>query len=202
LTSSTTTATGVKNTYFSPEWVKEELCDKTCDWWSAGIILFEMLFGVSPFERNTEELTRKRIIHWKFNFEIPEKSTQDSSELLLFNDLISKLICDPSDRLGRQLIQTNLTPIERIFGEGDAKEIKEHPWFNGFGWDTILSSTPPFVPPNGENSNTDTEEAEISPVLIEFGDFNIDIATPPSQEDVFTPVPVSPCKPEMQEFKK
>jgi len=45
-------------------------------------------------------------------------------------DLISKLICDPVDR----------------YGKNGAAEIRNHPFFQGIQWDTIYSQTPPWVP--------------------------------------------------------
>ena len=43
--------------YFAPEIITREGHNKAADWWSYGILLYEMLYGVSPFySKNTEKM--------------------------------------------------------------------------------------------------------------------------------------------------
>ena len=35
--------------YIAPEMFKDQGYDKNVDWWSVGIMLYEMMFGFSPF---------------------------------------------------------------------------------------------------------------------------------------------------------
>lgn len=35
--------------YYAPELINEEGYDKTVDWWACGILIYEMLTGVTPF---------------------------------------------------------------------------------------------------------------------------------------------------------
>ena len=45
--------------YISPEMANRSGYDKTTDWWSVGIILYEMLIGVNPFNIKNEKCSRR-----------------------------------------------------------------------------------------------------------------------------------------------
>ena len=38
----------------APEIINGEDYDKSVDWWAIGIMLYEMLFGINPFDLNSE----------------------------------------------------------------------------------------------------------------------------------------------------
>jgi len=97
-----------------------------CDWWSVGVIMFEMLVGYPPFCSETPQETYRKIINWKHTLRFPE-DCQVSREA---RDLIEKLCCDQRDRLGRNGVD----------------EIKNHPFFKNFKWDKIRDMEPPIVP--------------------------------------------------------
>ena len=96
------------------------------DWWSLGVIFFEMLVGYVPFcSKETNEACYK-VLNWKKYLKIPDTARMSREA----EDLIFKLINSPKHRLGVNGVE----------------EIKSHPFFYGFNWDNILNIKPPFIP--------------------------------------------------------
>jgi serine/threonine kinase 38 len=112
--------------YIAPEVFGPKGYDETVDWWSIGVILFEMLVGYPPFFSDDSTVTCQKILHWKKTLVIPPEANLSPEA----TDLIEKLVCDAEDRLGRN----------------GAPEIKEHPWFDGLDWDGLRGMKAPFVP--------------------------------------------------------
>ena len=114
--------------YLSPEILLNQGYDKTIDWWSLGIIIYEMLVGVSPFKSFISEGKLDIDIYLR-PVDIP-KSISES-----FRSLISAFLQkDPSKRLG--------------YGTKDATAVKEHIFFKDVDWDKILSKkiSAPYIP--------------------------------------------------------
>ena len=118
--------------YLAPEMISHAGHDKSVDWWAVGILIYEMLIGVTPFFNRNRQVLMSKIKHSKIVF--PDRKTyriQYTDEIV---DLISKLLRkDKSARLG---------------ASGDAEEILQHPWFADIDRDTLMakSLTPPFMP--------------------------------------------------------
>lgn len=79
------------------------------DWWSIGVILFEMLVGYPPFYADEPSVTCQKILHWKRTFQIPDEAKLSKNA----KDLLLKMVTDADKRLGRN----------------GADEIKAHPFF-------------------------------------------------------------------------
>ncbi|KAG0223019.1 hypothetical protein BGW41_005760 [Actinomortierella wolfii] len=154
------------NNYMAPEVLRGTGYDRGCDWWSLGVIMFEMLYGYPPFISKSRHTTRLKIINWRQTLRFPAKP-KVSREV---QDLIEKLICEKESRLGRSppaatpasassrnnttkrwsTISPHLMQQYPLAGNhqglGDASEIKAHPWFKGIDWDNLRKQTPPFRP--------------------------------------------------------
>ena len=112
--------------YIAPEVFGQAGYDETVDWWSVGVILFEMLVGYPPFFSDEPSVTCQKILHWKKTFNIPSEANLSAAA----TDLLLKMIADSDVRLGRN----------------GAPEIKAHPFFEGFDWDGVRSQQAPYQP--------------------------------------------------------
>ncbi|XP_074601235.1 uncharacterized protein LOC141855200 isoform X5 [Brevipalpus obovatus] len=113
--------------YIAPEVLMRTGYSQTCDWWSVGVILFEMLVGHPPFLANTPEETQAKVINWKNTLRIPVDAdvSREASDLML------KLCCGPEERLGRN----------------GADEIKKHPFFHMIDFDgSLRRQKAPYIP--------------------------------------------------------
>ena len=121
--------------YIAPEVIRQKGYGQEIDWWSLGIIMFEMMIGYPPFFSDSSAETCKKILDWKNTLNIrPEANISKEAE-----DILRKLINDPENRLG-----TN-----------GADEIKNHPFFKGIDWKHIKETlVPPFIPELKNNYDT------------------------------------------------
>lgn len=119
--------------YIAPEVFQRRRYDHRCDWWSVGVILYEMLIGRPPFYAATPEATREKVINWHEHLKIP----QQTAFSLTAKDLILRLCCDVDHRLG---------------SSRGVLEIREHPFFEGIHWDR--TNEPFFVPDLADDADT------------------------------------------------
>ena len=112
--------------YVAPEVLMKKGYGKEIDWWSLGVILFEMLAGYAPFcSKNTPEVCYK-VTHFDKYLKFPSKyKISDTCK-----DLIYKLVNKSELRLGKN----------------GSSEIKSHPFFKGINWLKIKEMKPPFIP--------------------------------------------------------
>jgi len=131
---------GTQN-YTAPEVFLGTGTDQACDWWSLGVIIFEMLYGYPPFCSKDKATTKHKIINWRKSLQLPS-SPEVSRKAKSF---ILSLCCDQKDRLGSHKADPNDT---------DATEIKKHPWFYDIDFDTLLDKVPPFRPCLSNDTDT------------------------------------------------
>ena len=100
--------------YLAPEMVSHAGHDKSVDWWAIGIMIYEMLVGVTPFFNKNRKVLMSKIKHSRIVF--PDRRTYRIAYSDEMVDLISNLLKKNKDeRLGQ--------------GPGDAADILAHPWF-------------------------------------------------------------------------
>ncbi|GAA0172768.1 hypothetical protein Leryth_010028 [Lithospermum erythrorhizon] len=117
--------------YLAPELVGGNGHGNGVDWWAFGILIYELLFGSTPFKGGSKESTLRKIastkgVRFDVDFRKREEIWMDEAR-----DLIEKLLVkDPRKRLG---------------STKGATDIKRHPFFNGIKWPLIRSYRPPEV---------------------------------------------------------
>ena len=142
LSSNSTTNTFCGTTeYLAPEVLLDDSgYTKLVDFWSLGVLVFEMCCGWSPFYAEDTQQMYKNIAFGKVRF--------------------------PKDTLsveGRNFVKglLNRNPDHRLGSKRDALELKEHPFFADVDWEALLQKkiTPPFTPVlSGEHDTTNFDE--------------------------------------------
>ena len=114
--------------YLAPEVISREGHSTPADWWSYGILIYEMLCGVPPFY--SENINDMFDLILKGNLRFPKKIPLTDE----VKDLVSKLL----------IKNQNI----RLGAKGGFDEIKIHPFFNGFNFDNLLNRKikAPFIP--------------------------------------------------------
>ncbi|CAF3798434.1 unnamed protein product [Rotaria sp. Silwood1] len=114
--------------YLSPELFKNTGHNKSTDWWSLGILLFEMLTGGTPFNPNQNESEiPSRVLAGR----IAWPRTIDETTKAFIKKLLTQ---NPDKRLGA--------------GRNGSREVKEQPIFVSIKWDDVYARKlkPPIVP--------------------------------------------------------
>ncbi|KAI9815338.1 MAG: hypothetical protein M1827_002818 [Pycnora praestabilis] len=129
LTKNDTTNTFCGTTeYLAPEVLLDEQgYTKMVDFWSLGVLVFEMCCGWSPFYAEDTQQMYKNIAFGKVRFPRDALSTE-----------------------GRNFVKglLNRNPKHRLGATHDAEELKAHPFFADIDWDALLKKNvvPPFKP--------------------------------------------------------
>ena len=118
--------------YIAPEVYFGNGYSKEIDWWSFGIVLYEMLTGKCPFKKDKDN---QRNINREVNFDLDFPLSDNAK------DLISKLlVCDVEKRLTNPLL------------------IMNHKFFSGIDWDDIYNKK--VIPDKGNSSNLSNKSVE------------------------------------------
>ena len=113
--------------YMAPEVLYGKGYTYSVDWWSLGVLMYEMLVGVCPFEGQNKKETMQKITRSTLFY--PDTLSVESISLL--KGLLKR---NPAKRFGSL--------------EWKADEIKRHSFFSCINWDELFERkiTPPFKP--------------------------------------------------------
>ncbi|XVF12359.1 hypothetical protein REPUB_Repub08aG0110200 [Reevesia pubescens] len=112
--------------YLAPEILLGMGHGATADWWSVGVILFELLVGLPPFNAETPQLIFDNIMNRNIPWpKVPEEISYEAY------DLIDKLLTE--------------NPVQRLGATG-AREVKQHSFFKDINWGTLARQKAMFIP--------------------------------------------------------
>ena len=113
--------------YMAPEIILNKGHDKAVDWWTAGILLYELFVGYPPFEGSDAMDLYKKIVSADVRY--PKKVTPVGQDLIR-----QLLVQDQKERLGS--------------AKGGAEDVKRHPFYKKLAWQSLLGKKieAPFKP--------------------------------------------------------
>ena len=128
--------------YLAPEIILNKGHGKPVDWWTMGILLYEMLVGIDPFSDDDPMKTYQKIIKGKINF--PKDFDKNAKSLI------------------KHLLTADTTKRYGCLKNG-VKDILNHRLFIGYDWKNFvfLKMQPPYIPPI--KSATDSSNFESYP---------------------------------------
>jgi len=126
--------------YIAPEVLLNKGHGKPVDWWTLGILIFEMIVGYPPFI--------------------------DDEPMGIYQKILGGKIVFPKyfDKNGRTLVKRLLThDLGKRYGNlrAGVEDIKQHRWFSGLNWDDLLDKklTAPYLPTvRGPDDTSNFEE--------------------------------------------
>ncbi|CCK69773.1 serine/threonine protein kinase FPK1 KNAG_0D00210 [Huiozyma naganishii CBS 8797] len=137
--------------YIAPEVIRGNGHTAAVDWWTLGILIYEMLFGCTPFKGENTNETFCNILKNEVTFPEHHEISRHCKDLI--RKLLSK---NESKRLGSKM---------------GAADIKRHPFFKKVQWSFLRNQDPPLIPkltddgfdfatyPSGKDKNKDRDTA-------------------------------------------
>lgn len=104
--------------YIAPEVILSRGHDKAADIWSLGVLIYEMVYGFTPFyDGNADQMALfKSIVQGRVNFPSSRKSA--------CNDMVSRML-------------KRRAPFRLGCTKNGAQDIRTHDWFQGFDFDAL-----------------------------------------------------------------
>ncbi|KAG9394715.1 Protein kinase domain [Carpediemonas membranifera] len=110
--------------YLAPEVITGPDYTMAVDWWTLGVLTYEMFYGFTPFRGSTANVTFANIVRRPATFPSKPKVKMSANAKAFIQALLEP---DANHRLGA------------VFG---ASEVKQHKWFKGFQWSLIPKDPP------------------------------------------------------------
>jgi len=115
--------------YFAPELISSSGHNKAVDWWTLGVLIFELMSGHPPFESAYPMQIYTKVMKGINKVVMPQKCQGATGELIK-----ALLKNDPGERIAMKT--------------GGVQNVKDHNFFSGFEWAKMkkLELPPPYVP--------------------------------------------------------
>ncbi|KAL7674171.1 hypothetical protein ACOME3_000451 [Neoechinorhynchus agilis] len=140
--------------YIAPEVFRSDGYDQSCDFWSLGVIMFEMLIGYPPFCSDTPQQTYQKVMNFRDALVFPaEVPISDAAE-----DLILSFLTSSDQRLASM------------------SKIRQHAFFKGINFDNITKEPAAYQPQvRGEDDAQNFDD---------FPDVDLKLPSPGKDSDV------------------
>jgi protein-serine/threonine kinase len=122
--------------YIAPEVIKGCGHTSAVDWWTLGILIYEMLFGTTPFKGKNRNATFANILRDDVAFPEHPGAPQITN---LCKSIIRKLLIKDEHR--------------RLGSRAGASDVKSHPFFRTTQWALLRHMKPPMVPHAGKGAD-------------------------------------------------
>ncbi|ORX45074.1 Pkinase-domain-containing protein [Hesseltinella vesiculosa] len=125
--------------YIAPEVIKGCGHTSSVDWWTLGVLIYEMMYGTTPFKGANRNETFHRVLFCDVTFSHQPAPYQQHTPTSNCKSLIRRLLHkDEARRLGSR---------------AGASDIKSHPYFKTVNFALLRHEVPPILPlvqmPNG-----------------------------------------------------
>ncbi|KAI8620207.1 kinase-like domain-containing protein [Chytriomyces sp. MP71] len=154
--------------YIAPEIIKGVGHTNAVDFWTLGILIYEMLFAKTPFKGKQRNDTYYNIIHKEVVFPAPDlhhllfhqhPHTPDSPPKPMHSIVPVHLFQTDDDKhhanLAQEISYSCKSLIVKLLHKDDAKrlgsragaaDLKAHPFFKDVSWGLLMNQTPPIIP--------------------------------------------------------
>ncbi|KAF3124213.1 serine/threonine protein kinase, AGC [Orbilia oligospora] len=122
--------------YIAPEVIKGCGHTSAVDWWTLGILIYEMLYGTTPFKGKNRNATFANILREEVGFPESPGSPQISGTC---KSLIRKLLVKDE--------------VKRLGSRAGASDVKAHPFFRSTQWALLRHMRPPMIPTVGKGAD-------------------------------------------------
>ncbi|KAI0676875.1 kinase-like domain-containing protein [Trametes maxima] len=112
--------------YIAPEVIQTSGHTSAVDWWTLGILIYEMIYATTPFKG----VERNDTFHNILNLPVHFRDTPKVSNAC--KDVVTRLL---DKREGT-----------RLGSKSGASEVKQHKWFAKINWGLLRNTQPPIVP--------------------------------------------------------
>ncbi|RDX53148.1 Pkinase-domain-containing protein [Lentinus brumalis] len=112
--------------YIAPEVIQTSGHTSAVDWWTLGILIYEMIYATTPFKG----VERNDTFHNILNLPVHFRDTPKVSHAC--KDVITRLL--------------DKKEATRLGSKSGASEVKQHKWFAKINWGLLRNTQPPIVP--------------------------------------------------------
>jgi len=112
--------------YIAPEVIENVGHTSAVDWWTLGILIYEMIFATTPFKGASRSRTFQNILELPVMFPDQPKISSAAKDIIL------------------RLLDKN--ELRRLGSASGASQVKQHKWFAKMRWGLLRNTTPPIVP--------------------------------------------------------